>query len=683
MNSTHWRATYGATIFLSALLLFLIEPIAAKQLLPVLGGSSAVWVTCLVFFQAALLLGYLYAHWMSRGGEVGRRRIVHLALLTLCLIVLVAPARGLDFSKGTTHPVTTIFAALGLSIGVPFLILGATSPLLQVWLFRGEGGTVSYRLFALSNAGSLLALVAYPFLIEPYISLRTQKVAWSVGFVVFAVLSALLALRSKSPGKGQAARGQQSTSLAARSSIATKWMWFLLPMVAAMQLSAVTSHLTVNVAAIPLLWMLPLAAYLISFILAFEAPWAYRRGVVVRVLVLMLASLGYALAKTDVSLPIGVGIVFFVVECFVACLFCHCEAYALRPKGASEVTLFYLLIAAGGVTGTFLVGIASPLIFAANYDLPFCFLMTALLALAVTWRDGWAQRLLWSTGSVLLMVLVLMLHTVYQREAMVEVRNFYGTLRVKQSYAAPHANAMRMLLNGTIQHGTQWFSPGLSKVPTTYYAEDSGVGVALRLCCEERPRHMGVIGLGSGTLAAYGRSGDRFRFYEINPQVGPIARNLFTYLRDSGAQISFADGDARTSLQGEAAQNFDVLVVDAFSGDAIPLHLLTLEAMAVYQRHLAVGGVLAFHVSNQYLNLAPEIALLARSVGMRAMRIDSKEDLARGAYRSTWVLLSQDGGFFSKPAVLLVAMPIEVVRGLRAWTDDYSSVLPLLQWGRN
>lgn len=667
------RVVYGGSIFLSAFLLFLIEPIAAKQLLPVLGGSSAVWVTCLVFFQAALLLGYVYAHWMSRLG-VGSR-YVHLAVLVMCLVVLAVPGLPGGFGGATRHPVATIFGVLGASIGLPFLVLGSTSPLLQVWLARSERGTVSYGLFALSNAGSLLALVAYPFLIEPHVSLKVQKAAWSIGFFVFAGLSAMLAMQS-------GGEGEERPRVVVAYSAGTRCLWFLLPMGAAMQLSAVTSHLTVNVAAIPLLWMLPLAAYLISFIVAFEAPGLYRRGVVVRMLVLMLASLGYTLSKTDVSLPIGVGIGFFLVECFVACLFCHCEVYALRPRDSAETTLFYLLIAAGGVTGTFLIGIASPLVFAANYDLPLCFLVVALLAWVVTWGDGWGQRLLWGTGSVLLAVLVGMLHTVYQREALVEARNFYGTLRVKQSYAAPGGNALRMLLNGTIQHGTQLFTPGLSRVPTTYYAEDSGVGIVLQRCCADRPRRVGVIGLGAGTLAAYGRAGDSFRFYEINPLVRPIAENLFTYLRDSGAQISFADGDARTSLQGEPGQNFDVLVVDAFSGDAIPLHLLTTEAMAVYRRHLAVGGLLAFHVSNQYLELAPEVGLLARSVGMEAREVNSGADASLGAYRSSWVLMGWDDAAFERLGIAEAAMPVETVPGLKVWTDDYSSVLPVLRWGR-
>jgi spermidine synthase len=236
-----------------------------------------------------------------------------------------------------------------------------------------------------------------------------------------------------------------------------------------------------------------------------------------------------------------------------------------------------------------------------------------------------------------------------------------------------------MLLNGTIQHGTQLFGGGLSRTPTTYYAENSGIGLTLLHCCDGLPRNIGVVGLGAGTLAAYGAPGDRIRFYEINPLVQPIAQNLFTYLRDSPAKITFSEGDARASLAREVPQNFDVLVVDAFSGDAIPLHLLTTQAVALYRRHLTPNGILAFHVSNQYLDLAPEIALLAASAGMQARSVDSPSVESRGAYKSTWVLVSSDASFFNRPEIAPNALPIAPIPGLRLWTDDYSSLLPLLR----
>ena len=670
------RVLYGITVFLGAFLLFLVEPMAAKQLLPVLGGSSAVWLTCLVFFQVVLLLGYVYAHWLARHPMGRWQRPLYLASLAAAVLLLAAQRFApMMEGRGPGSPVTTIFLVLSVTIGLPFLLLGSTSPLLQMWFQRTEGGSVPYRLFALSNAGSLLALVAYPTIVEPNLTLQHQRVLWAVGFIGYAACCTRLARKTQRAEREQPRQEPIAPTAPSRS----RWLWFLLPMAAAMQLSAVTAHLTVNIAAIPLLWMLPLAVYLLTFILAFEVPGFYRRGIVMRLLAVMLASLGYAISKTDVSLPIGVAILFFLAEAFLACLFCHAETYALRPRRAREATIFYLMIAAGGAAGTFLIGIASPLIFSANYDLALSFLVTAILAAAVTWSAGWTQRLLWTTASALLLFFAVMLHQAYAREAILQVRNFYGTLRVKQTVGPHGGDTMRMLLNGTIQHGTQIFAPGLTRMPTTYYAKDSGIGLALRFCCDGRHRAIGVIGLGAGTLAAYGRAGDRIRFYEINPLVRPIAQNLFTYLRDSPAAISFVDGDARASLGREAPQSFDVLAVDAFSGDAIPLHLLTLDAVALYRRHLAPDGILAFHVSNQYLNLTPEIAQLAAAAHMQARSVDSLEDESTGTYRSTWVLLTESPFFFDNPNVASAAGAVPVTAHLRTWTDDYSSMLPVLQ----
>jgi spermidine synthase len=449
---------------------------------------------------------------------------------------------------------------------------------------------------------------------------------------------------------------------------------------AAMQLSAVTSYLTQNIAAIPLLWILPLAVYLITLILAFQFPRLLPRSIIVRFLVVMLAGLGYMLSQIDVSVPLRIGLSFFLVEVFFACLFCHSEAYALRPQRASESTLFYLLFAGGGALGSFLIGIASPFVFSFNYDLALTFLVTALLALAVTWSSGWAQRLLWSTAGVLLLVLVFMLQVAYKRNTPFATRNFYASLRVRQSLSAYPGATMRTLTNGTIQHGTQIFSTELRNMPTTYYAEDSGVGLALRFCCHGGARNIGVIGLGVGTIAAYGRPGDKIRFYEINPAIYPIAQHLFTYMRDSAAQVDSVKGDARTRLAAEPPMGFDVLIVDAFSGDAIPLHLLTTQAVELYKRHLAPGGILAFHISNSHVDLEPEIALLGKAAGMDARRVSSFENHERGEFTATWMLLTENSTFFAQPEVASrVHKPTEDPKA-RLWTDDYSSLLPLLRW---
>jgi hypothetical protein len=672
------RILYGITIFLGAFLLFAVEPMAAKQLLPALGGSSAVWITCLVFFQTALLLGYCYAHWLGRLRSARTAESVHTALLTLAIGLPLFISQP-DLSRAAGHPLTAIFYALTLTIGLPFLLLSSTSPLLQLWLARQEHSGVTWKLFALSNAGSLLALVLYPTIIEPHFSLRMQRGSWITGFEVYAILSAAIAWRVQR-SSSRAVAEIPSAGDAAKSPVRAKLLWFLLPAGAAIQLCAVTSHLSQNIAAIPLLWVLPLGVYLLTFIIAFEAPGFYRRWLIVRLLVVLLAALGYMLSKTDVSLPIQISVGFFLAELFFACLFCHAETYALRPASPSASTLFYLLIAAGGAAGTIFIGIVCPLLFDANYDVALAFMVTAALALVVTWENGWAQRLLWSVGTALLLALAIMLHIVYARSTLVEERNFYGALRVRESHVPPQAETVRTLLHGTIEHGTQWFAPQFRRTPTTYYATDSGVGLALRYCCDDRPRNIGVVGLGAGTLAAYGQPGDRIRFYEINPAIRPIAEHLFTYLRESGAQIAYADGDARISLTHEAPQNFDVLVIDAFSGDAIPIHLLTTQAMAVYRRHLAPGGILAFHVSNQYLDLPPEIAALAAASGMESRVVDTPRQEARGEYRATWVLVTNNTAFLTQPQVAAFAREVPAKPGLRAWTDDYSSLLPLLQW---
>jgi predicted O-methyltransferase YrrM len=669
------RSLYGAAIFLAAFLLFLVEPMAAKQLLPIFGGSAAVWLTCLVFFQTALLAGYAYAHWMAGRPSARWGPRLHLVLLVCAAIsALVWSFRNGSFAQASAHPFVMVLTALLLSIGLPFVLLGSTSPLLQAWLARLESGRIPYRLFALSNLASLLALALYPTVVEPYLTLRVQRILWGCGFLCFVALSALLAQDTRKTPPAAPAWSEAGPPASMRA----KCLWLLLPMVAAMQLSAVTSYMTANIAAIPLLWILPLAAYLITLIIAFECARFVPLAIVVRLLAVTLAGLAYMMAKVDVSLPAMIGIAFFLAEMFLACLYCHVQAYALRPRAAKELTAFYLLFAAGGAIGSFLIGIAAPLLFSSNYDMAVTFLATALAAVLVVWPENWSQRLLWAAGAAMLIYLLVLLHAAYRRDTIFAARNFYASLRVKQTYD-DQQHWVRTLSNGMIQHGTQIFAPGLRTTPTTYYAEDSGVGLALRYCCEGRVRNVGVIGLGTGTIAAYGRPGDRMRFYEINPVVQPIAQHLFTYLRDSPAQITFAPGDARASLTQEAPQRFDVLAIDAFSGDAIPLHLLTAQALAIYQKHLAPGGILAFHISNRHVDLEPAITLLARSTGLQVRTVQSYANSGRGEYNATWMLVTDNAAFLSLPSVAGASRPPEQRAGMRLWTDDYSSLLALLR----
>ncbi len=688
---TRWL--FGVTIFLGAFLLFLLEPIAAKQLVPQFGGSAAVWLTCLVFFQTFLLAGYLYAHWIGKrttqysgSAKVPYRNSgLHAGLLLLGLLpIFLWASLGIVLPPLTSHPVISIFRDLSLSIGLPFLLLASTGPLLQLWFTRFVPAAIPYRLFALSNLASLLALALYPTLVEPYFTLHHQRLVWCSGFVVYVGLSLVLlrktasqiAVASASDDKTEAG-GEGFPGLPAARY--TRLLWLLLPMGAGMQLSAVTSHLTENIAALPLLWILPLAVYLLSLIVAFEYPKLVRVSVTIRMMAVLLASLGYMLTKLDSDLPIKISIPFYLLELFVACLFLHTAAYDLRPREASGLTRFYLYFAAGGALGSFAIGIAAPLMFSANYDLAISFLVTALLTLLVIWNSGWSQRLTWSVGSALLLYLIVLLHGAFQHNRLVGIRNFYGTLRVEQKNMGP-LGIMRSLTNGTIRHGTQIFTAEMSRTPTTYYAPDSGIGAAMRYCCGNQPRRIGVIGLGVGTIAAYGRAGDTIRFYEINPAVLPIAQHLFTYLRDTPAHVSVVEGDARASLAKEPSQQFDVLAVDAFSGDSIPLHLLTREATDLYRRHLAPGGIIAFHVSNQYVDLEPQISLLAKQAGMQARTIFSATDEDRGQFRAVWVLVTNNTGFLQDRGVVLRLNKTGEQSNVRLWTDDFSSLLPVLHW---
>ncbi len=677
------RSLYGLTIALSAFLLFSVEPMAARALLPALGGSSAVWISALCFFQLTLLTGYGYSVFTARASRTHAAPIaLHLLLLLLATASLAAPASLVASAAASSlAPQLRLFRALFLFAGLPFFVLSTTTPLLQAWYARREQRPVPYRLFAVSNLSSLVALLLYPTVIEPHLDLRAQHRLWSVGFLVFAAWVATLTLRMRQAGTVADATSPVGLMHEEACPRSQTLLWFGLPAVASMQLAAITAHLTENVAAMPLLWLAPLAIYLLSFVLAFDAPRLYRRGLLVRLLAVLLASLGYLLSKTGVSIPMELAVLFFLAELLVACWFLHAELFALRPPAARASTVFYLWVAAGGAAGTVFVAILSPLLFRSNYDLALSFTLTAAMAAVVTWQSGWAQRLLWITGTGLACLLVGAIHNDFAHTAIFRGRNFYGSLRVKETHTPPEAVTARTLLHGSIQHGMQWFSEANRRTPMTYYAEDSGVGLALRLCCgETRSRHIGVIGLGAGTIAAYGRPGDRVRFYEINPLVIDVAHSFFSYTRESAAAVTVVPGDARLSLAAEPPQRFDLLAVDAFSGDSIPVHLLTREALALYRRHLAPGGVLAFHISNQYLDLEPVLARLALEEGLEARRIESSAQPSRGEFTATWILLSERASLFDDPGFAHIAEPATLRANIPVWTDSFSSLLPILRW---
>jgi SAM-dependent methyltransferase len=677
------RLLFAATIFLGAFLLFLIEPLFAKLILPWFGGSAAVWAICLVFFQSALLLGYLYADATIRRLVPQRQSVLHLGLLLVSLMWLPIAPEIFWRSHVEIDPAWRILGLLTFSLGLPFVLLSATSPLLQTWYARRASGRSPYPLFALSNLASLLALLSFPFLIEPRLSSREQSILWSSLYGLFVICCALSAwlsrnympqafLRNETPEATEREAPAGDTPPA----LGSKLLWLSFSACGSMMLLAVTNHLSQNVAPVPLLWVVPLALYLLSFALVFAKRQFYWRWFVARLLAVALGCAGYAIHDASVTHAIQISVPLFCGTLFVACLFCHGELVQRKPR-VRYLTSFYLTIALGGALGAVSVGLLAPHILSGVYELPIILLLTAVLAAIVLWGEGWRARIFWASMAIAMgAVLVLNIRETGE-DTVRRMRNFYGALRI-QEFNTGLKLPYRSLVHGTIQHGAQYLSFPENRNPTTYYGRRSGVGLALRFCCEGTKR-VGVIGLGTGTLAAYGKPGDSFRFYEINPQVIAVANGWFTFLKQSPAESEIILGDARLSLESAPPQQFDVLAVDAFSGDAIPVHLLTKEAFAVYFRHLKPDGILAVHTSNTYLNLAPVVKLLAEDADYPTRLIASEEDVSMMISSADWVLVTRNQEFLNKPETFPGSQTIEVPARLRLWTDDYNNLYEILR----
>ncbi len=446
-------------------------------------------------------------------------------------------------------------------------------------------------------------------------------------------------------------------------------------------LCAFTSHLSQNVAAIPLLWILPLSTYLFSFIIAFHSPAAYPRWLMLRLAACTLGILGYVLHDVHGGLPVQISVPLYCLCLFVLCFFFHGELYRLGNSTAgSGDQLFYGFVITGSALGALCVGVLAPNLFRANYEMSIGRVLACILALVVMWNFGVVARIFWTAGTLALIWVGIVQALAWQQDTLLQLRSFYGTLRVTETHWPPQAETTRTLYNGTIEHGAQFFANGMRMRPASYYGPSSGVGLTLRLCCDDGARRVGIVGLGTGALAAYGRPGDAFRFYEIDPLVERIARSLFTYLRETPAHTDVVLGDARSSISRERGAPFDVLVLDAFSGDAVPVHLLTQQALALYRKHLTPDGILAFHISSQYLDLEPVLAREAQQAGMHAITVHSLGDDSRGIFVADWVLLTNNERFLSQPEVVNAAHPSLIRSDVRLWTDDYSSVLRILKW---
>ncbi len=665
-------ALFSLTTGLSAFLAFSVQPLMGKATLPWFGGGPGVWTTAMLFFQLLLLAGYGYAHGLSARLPLRAQVMVHAALVLgamLCLPIRVAP----EWKALIGHqPVRELLAVLAKTVGAPFFALSTTAPLLQRWFGVLYPTRSPYALYALSNTGSLLALLSYPVLVEPTLDISAQGTVWSIAFAGFVIGALACAWMMRSERVAQVAVST-TASTTTRSTGHTRVMWLVLSLIPSWMLLAITNQLCIDVASVPFLWVLPLAIYLLSFIVCFGTTRVYQRTLFI--VLWMAATLSLCAHLMDPTQGQLTQQLVMHTALLIGCtMLCHGELARLRPA-VDELTLFYLMVSIGGALGGVFVALIAPRLFSDYYELQWgviaCYV--ALLTRFIADRRAPGARMpllvaalgLGATVPGLAAAAALTFgtdptsgHTIDQR------RNFYGVLRVSEVPGG------RILTHGHIWHGIQRTDPARRNEPTLYYGAHTGIGHVFARA-PQGPRRIGVVGLGIGVLARYGRNGDVMRFYEIDPNVIAIAREHFTFLSDSQAKVDVVEGDGRLSLEREAPQGFDVLIMDAFSSDAVPMHLLTREALVTYRKHVKPAGVLAVHVSNRYVNLVPVVLGIADTLGLahRVVRTEAQYELLISP--STWVLLSADAANLP---------PGEIDRGPRQlWTDARSSLLEALR----
>jgi hypothetical protein len=722
---------YPLTIFISAFLLFLVQPIIGKQILPWFGGSAGVWSICLVFFQVVLLAGYAYSDWLSKKHKK-KQAIIHAAILIIGLASLPILANPALKPTGIEDPSVKILWLLLTTIGLPYFLLSTTGPLIQKWFsvaYHSAGSVKQesvYRLFALSNLASLISLLLYPFIVEPYFTIQLQSGIWSMLFIFFTASYTYCACKTLYATPVTLISNSRTFESPPAPRVYDKLLWLAFSALSVVVLLAVTTHITQNIAPIPFLWILPLTLYLLSFIFCFDSTRWYKQWLFYPLILVCLPLMTWGLFVNEAILPFHLAVLLYLGSFFIICMFCHGEL-AIRKPSSYYLTRFYFFVSLGGALGGLSVGLFAPYIFNNYWELPIAFLiltamlwwittpnlrirslligntflistnfilvidvaafstrliLIGLLGFSLLVIAYWlcSRRLLAVAGvaalicASLCMVLGLAYRDVLEKDTVDMKRNFFGTVRVKQYLDTKS----RRLYHGNIVHGEQFIDTPASAIPTTYFGESSGVGIAIAALRKHlsRPLRVGIIGLGTGTIAAYGIPSDYFRFYEINPDIIEIAKKDFSYLVNSQAKIDLVLGDARLQLEKEEGNHFDLLVVDAFSGDSIPVHLITNEAMNIYTRHIDSKGIIAFHTSNRYLNLPPIVAQIGTKHNMVAVAVldDPVEKYLR---KSQYVLLSKNTSLInnlSKIDKILINSDIPI------WTDSYNNIFKILKY---
>jgi len=686
---------------LSAFLVFQVQPLVAKAILPWFGGGASVWSVTLMFFQMGLLAGYAYAHLLVRAFRPRTQAIVHLSVLAVAFLTLpIVPPDWLR-PAGGEDPTLRLVLVLAVTVGLPYMALTATAPLFQAWYTRLTGSTTPYRLYAISNAGSLLALISYPLVLEPAVGLRSQAWLWSGGYVFFLLLAGATALpmlrRREISGSDQLAVDDDGDAVSPTT--ADRVLWVALPAVASSVLVSFTARMTTEVNPGPLLWIIPMSLYLVTFIIAFDRPAWYRRGPFLVGLAVAMAGATFAIRRS-LSLDIRWQVLLLSAAVFAVGMSMHGELVRRRPH-PQRLTTFYLSVALGGAVGGVFNVLVAPVVFDGLWETHLGVVVALLLAGGTAVRSrSWLERpavrimaAVW-LGVIAVLGWFLWDDVAADRDQLIaEERSFYGVLRVRES------DGTRELLHGATLHGMQFTDPVGRTYSTSYYGQSSGVGLAFAEHPKRRPGlplgfgafdrslRVGVVGLGTGSLLSHAGPGDSVLFYEVDKNVVDMAGGYFTYLSDAasrGVDVEILLGDARLVMErqleeADGSQGFDLLVIDAFSGDSVPTHLLTVEAFAVYRDHLAPGGLLAIHASNKFLDLGSVIVGAAEYHGLTTTLIVNSADSELGVNRSRWLLVSDGSVLGGSPAVQLAASASEGSgREPVIWTDDHSSLLEVL-----
>ncbi|HWA36911.1 MAG TPA: fused MFS/spermidine synthase [Burkholderiales bacterium] len=628
------------------------------------------WTTCLVFFQSILLAGYAYADLTLRLGA-RRQAMLHIGLLALSLATLPILASTGWKPQGDEEPITRILLLLVATIGLPYFLLSTTTPLLQHWYWRRFQSAVPYRLFALSNFASLVALLGFPLLFEPAFDLTQLGWGWSFLFVAFAFLCAGTAWLSLSDT--QAIQVEKARS--EKPSTGVQLQWLGLSAMGSVMLLAVSNHITQNISSVPFLWVLPLALYLVTFILAFDHPRWYHRLTFTLWMIILLPAMAWYVPSLDLKTAAPL----YLVGMFVGCMFCHGELARLKPDPA-HLTRFYLMMSLGGALGAVLVAIVAPLVLRGYYELGI-----ALIALSVVFvlRIEKLARVGAAVAGIGVVVLVYRAADDYSRGVRVMERDFYGVVRT-----ADHETPVRYraMYHGGIMHGGQLLGEEFRNTPADYFSPGSGYGrvfQSLRELQPNRPLSVGVIGLGAGVIGAWMKPGDRLAFYEISPRVVDVAESEFTFLRNTLAEKEIILGDGRLSLEREPPRGYDVLGIDAFSGDSIPMHLVTKEAMALYVKHIKEDGVIVFQATNRFVDLLPVVKRLAAEFGLEAYNVADVPSASEGKefwYSSTdQVIVTRNRKLLEAPLLLEAAEPIEDRPDLPTFTDSHHNLLRILK----